>query len=76
MKVGRKSDRVTASVLVFEEAVMREIRWLQLGRPVCMKNQFCCEMRCVWDSQNPGEMVLGLVTLTDMLGNGLMVLRV
>ena len=48
---------------------MRVIYWYrsQLGKSDCQKKQFHNEIACEWNLQNPGEIILRLDTLTDML---------
>ena len=48
----------------------------QVARSECEKDQFYDDMASEWDLQNPGEMILGLGTSTDILGDGLMALKV
>ena len=64
-------------VPVFEEGVIRAICAYdpQVGRLECEKDQFYNDMASEWDLQNPGE-VVGKGTSTDMLADGLMVLKV
>ena len=60
VEVQRKSDRVMATVLVFEEEVITVICAYapQVGRSECKKDQFYNDMASEWDLQNPGEVVL------------------
>ena len=65
-------------VLVFEEEVIRVICAYapQVGRSESKKDQFDNNMASEGDLQSPDEVVLGMGASTDMLGNGLMILRV
>ena len=76
IEVQRKSDRVMAMVLAFEEEIIIVLCAYapQVGRSECKKDQFYNDMASKWDLQNPWFSVWG--TSTDMLGDGLMVLRV
>ena len=67
-----------ATTLVFEEEVIRVICAYapQIRRSECKKDHFYNDMASEWDLQSLGEVVLRMGTLTDMLGYGLMVLRV
>ena len=60
VEVQRKSDRMTAMVLVFEEEVIIVICAYapQVGRSECEKDQFYNDMASEWDLQNPREVVL------------------
>ena len=62
VEVRRKSDRIMAMMLVFEEEVMRVICAYasQVGRSKCKIDQFHNDMASEWDLQNPGEVVFGL----------------
>ena len=65
-------------VLVFEEEVIKVICAYapQVGRSEYEKNQFCNDMANEWDLQNLVKWFLVWRTLTDMLEDGLIVLRV
>ena len=57
LEVRRKSDRVMAIVLIFEEAVIRVMCAYaphQVGRSESEKDQFYNDMASEWDLQNPG----------------------
>ena len=73
-----KSDRVMAMVQAFEEEVIRVICAYapQVGRSECEKDQFYNDIASKWNLQNLIQWFLVWGTSTDMLGDGLMVLRV
>ena len=77
VEVRKKSDKIMAVMLVFEVEVIRVICAYapRVRRSECEKNQLYNDITNEWDLQNPGEVVLGMGTLTHMLGNGLVVLR-
>ena len=62
VEVQRKSDRVMAIMLIFEEEVVRVVYAYapQVGRLECVKDQFYNDMASEWDLQSPGEVALGL----------------
>ena len=69
-KIRRKSDRVMATVLVFEEEAIRVIcpYALQVGRSECEKDQFYNNMASEWSFQNPSEVILGLGDFNGHVG--------
>ena len=70
VEVRRKSDRVMAMVLAFEEEVVRVICAYapQVGRLECKKDQFYNDMANEWDLQNPSEVVLGMGDFNGHVG--------
>ena len=70
VEVRRKSDRVMAMVLAFEEEVIRVICGYgpQVGRSRCEKDQFYNDVASEWDLQNPSEVVLGLGNFNGHVG--------
>ena len=62
VEIQRKSDRVMATVLVFEKEVIRVTSAYapQVGRSECEKDQFHDDMASEWDLQNPSEVVLSM----------------
>ena len=70
VEVRRKSDRVMAMVLVFEEEVIRVICAYasQVGRLECGKDQFYNNMASEWNLRSPAEVVLGLGDLKEHVG--------
>ena len=78
VEIGRKSDRVMALVLVFGKEVTRVmcVSAPQVGRSECEKDQFYIGMASKWDWKTLVKWFLVCGTSVDMLGDGLMVLRV
>ena len=70
VEVRRKSDRVMAIVLVFEEEVVRVICGYgpQSGRTSAEKERFYDEMASEWDLQNMGELVMGMGDFNGHVG--------
>ena len=68
-EVRRKSDRVIAMVLVFEEEVIKVICAYapQVGRLECEKDQFY-KMASEWNLQNPGDVILGMMDFNGHVG--------
>ena len=62
VEIRRKSGRVMALVLTFEEKVIGAICAYasQVGRSECEKDQFYNGMASEWDLRNPSEVVLGM----------------
>ena len=60
--IQRKSDRVVAMALVFEEQILRVICAYapQMEKLECKNNQFYNDKAGEWDLQNPHEVVLGI----------------
>ena len=70
VEVRRKSDRVMAIVLVFEEEVVRVICGYgpQSGRTSAEKERFYDEMASEWDLQSMGELVMGMGDFNGHVG--------
>ena len=70
VEVRRKSDRVMAMALAFEEEVIRVICAYtpQVGKSECEKDQFYIDMASEWDLQNPSKVVLGLGDFNGHVG--------
>ena len=70
LEVRRKSDKVMAMVLVFEEKVIRVICAYapQVERSECEKDHFHNDMASEWDLQHPGEVILGLGDFNGHVG--------
>ena len=67
VEVRRKSDRVMAIVLAFEEKVICAFA-PQVGRSDCEKDKFYNDMASEWGLQNPSEVVLGMGDFNGQVG--------